>query len=43
MFLSIGLGHTAFLSDLNKDLIETYIAIRDIPNDIISILSTYKN
>lgn len=43
MFLSIGLGHTAFLSDLNKELIETYIAIRDTPNEIISILSTYKN
>ncbi len=43
MFLSIGIGHTSYLSDLNKELIETYIAIRDIPNDIISILSTYKN
>ena len=43
MFLSIGLGHMSFLSDLNKELIETYIAIRDIPYDIISILSTYKN
>ena len=43
MFLSIGVEHMAFLSDLNDELIETYMAIRDVPYEIISILANYRN
>jgi DNA adenine methylase len=33
----------AFLSDINNDLINTYIQIRDSVEDVISFLATYKN
>lgn len=31
----------AFLSDINCELIETYRAVRDIPNEVLSLLQTY--
>lgn len=43
IFLSLNVEHTAYLSDLNKELIDTYIAIRDIPEEVIRVLSTFKN
>lgn len=43
IFLSINPTKKAFLSDLNKELIETYIAVRDWPEQIIDLLETYKN
>ncbi|WP_458368838.1 DNA adenine methylase [Pseudomonas mandelii] len=33
----------AFLSDINSDLINAYISVRDNPNELISILSGYEN
>jgi len=41
VFLSIKPSQQAFLSDLNEDLIKTYIALRDSPYDIIKVLCTY--
>lgn len=43
VFLSIKPSQQAFLSDLNEDLIKTYIALRDSPYDIIKVLCTYSN
>lgn len=43
IFLSIKPDNTSYLSDLNKELIDTYITLRDNPNDIIKFLSSYKN
>jgi DNA adenine methylase len=43
MFLSIGYRHRSFLSDLNTELIETYIALRDYPEELIQELQSYKN
>lgn len=42
VFFSLKPLKTAFLSDLNKDLIETYICLKNRPEDIIKILKTYK-
>lgn len=33
----------AVLSDLNKELIETYQAIKEIPTPVVNILATYEN
>jgi DNA adenine methylase len=33
----------AFLSDVNSRLIETYLIVRDKPNDLISVLSAWEN
>ena len=35
--------NNAYLSDLNPDLIETYICVRDQVENIISVLSTFEN
>lgn len=43
IYLALQTNHLAFLSDLNKELIDTYIAIRDIPNEVIDILTSFKN
>lgn len=43
VFLHIGSSKKNFLSDLNKDLIETYLALKENPLDIISELRKYKN
>lgn len=42
VFLSIKPANISYLSDLNQELIDTYITLRDEPNNIIEILSTYK-
>jgi len=43
IFLSINPTKKSYLSDLNKELIELYIAVRDDPTKIIDLLKTYKN
>lgn len=43
IFLSINPNKKSYLSDLNKELIETYMAVRDCPAQIIDMLKTYKN
>jgi DNA adenine methylase len=43
LFLSINPDHQSFLSDLNSELIETYITLRDFPEELIQELQTYKN
>ena len=43
IFLSIRPQKQAFLSDLNEELIKTYIALRDTPHDVIRVLYTYSN
>ncbi len=43
IFLSINPGKKAFLSDLNKELIDTYKTLRDNPEGIINVLKTYHN
>ena len=43
VFLSLSPQKKAYLSDLNEDLINTYIAIKNDPNNIIKILETYLN
>jgi len=42
-FLSINHQNISFLSDLNSDLIDTYVELRDHPERIIEILLTYQN
>lgn len=43
IFLSIQPQGISYLSDLNQELIETYITLRDYPNEVIRVLSTYQN
>ena len=43
IFLSLNPSKEAFLSDLNKELIETYIEVKEHPDQIIEILKSYKN
>jgi DNA adenine methylase len=43
LFLSINPDHQSFLSDFNSELIETYITLRDYPEELIQKLQTYKN
>lgn len=43
IFFSLTPPKHAYLSDVNAELIETYIAVRDMPEDVINILSTYPN
>jgi DNA adenine methylase len=43
MFLSINPSKKSFLSDLNKDLIDTHIAIKEYPEQVINILKTFQN
>jgi len=38
-----GLLKNAVISDINQELIDTYLAIRDRPMDVIKILSTFPN
>lgn len=42
-FFSVGSGHQAYLSDFNKELIETYQALRDSVEDVINIMRTFSN
>lgn len=43
VFFGIAPSKTSFLSDLNSDLIDTYIQIRDHPEDVSRHLRRYKN
>lgn len=43
VFLGIDFGGHSYLSDLNADLIETYAAVRDAPEDVWKRLRRYKN
>lgn len=43
IFLYIKPQNQSYLSDLNQELIDTYITLRDEPHDIIKTLSIYKN
>ena len=43
VFLSIHPENSAFLSDLNNELIITYSAVKDNPEKVIKILKTFKN
>ncbi len=43
IFLSINPKGKAFLSDLNKELIETYSTLKTEPEQIINVLRTFKN
>lgn len=43
IYLSINPQKEAFLSDLNKELIETYIEVKENPDRLIEILKTYEN
>jgi DNA adenine methylase len=43
IYLGLPSGTSAFLSDTNQDLIETYEQVRDHPDEIAQILSTHVN
>jgi len=43
IFLAINPKQIAFLSDLNKELVDTYKVLKENPEGIIKILRTYKN
>jgi len=43
IFFSISPQRTSYLSDLNKELIVTYQAVREDPYAIINLLKTYEN
>jgi DNA adenine methylase len=43
VFLSLQPPKKSFLSDLNKDLIDTYISVQSDTDKIIQVLRTYKN
>ena len=42
IFFSLEEKHKSFLSDINKDLVNTFKEVRDNPKRIISILKTYQ-
>ena len=43
VFFSVDIPKHAYLSDINEDLIETYIEVRDHPNEVIKELKRLKN
>lgn len=43
IFFSLEIPNIAYLSDINEDLINAYIQIRDNPNKVFEILSQYPN
>lgn len=43
IFLSVNPTNRAYLSDLNKELIDTYSTLKTDPEGIIKVLDTYKN
>ena len=43
MFFGVRPGGTAFLSDLNEELIETYVTVRDAPADVWRELRKHEN
>lgn len=43
LFFALNPPNESFLSDVNSELIETYINLRDFPENVISELSEFKN
>lgn len=43
VFFSIGIPKHAYLSDINAELIETYMEVKDHPNEVIKELKLLKN
>lgn len=43
VFFGVDFGGHSYLSDLNADLIETYLAVRDAPEDVWHRLRRYRN
>lgn len=43
IFFSLTPPKHAYLSDINEELIDTYIAIRDVPGDVIQALQMFNN
>ena len=43
IFFALDIPKNAYLSDMNEELIETYIAIRDNPQETIDILLSFEN
>lgn len=43
IFFSLQPRHNSYLSDINSELIDSYISIRDNPNEVIEILKSYTN
>lgn len=43
IYLAVNPPNEVFLSDLNQELIDTYIAIRDFPEEVIAELREYEN
>lgn len=43
VFLSLNITKKAFLSDLNEELINTYLSVKRSPNEVINILKNYSN
>lgn len=43
IFLSLQPQKESYLSDLNKDLIDTYVSVKNDPKKIIQVLKTFKN
>lgn len=43
VFFGVDFGGNSYLSDLNSDLIETYTAVRDAPEEVWKRLRLYKN
>jgi DNA adenine methylase len=43
IFFSMELHHMSYLSDINKELVDTFCAVRDDPHKIISYLRNYKS
>ncbi|WP_040214920.1 DNA adenine methylase [Clostridium polynesiense] len=43
VFFALQHNKKAYLSDINEELIDSYITIRDFPNEVIELFSKYKN
>lgn len=43
IFFSLILSKHAYLSDINAELIDTYVAVRDMPDDVICALQLLRN
>ncbi|BCJ97578.1 DNA adenine methylase [Anaerocolumna chitinilytica] len=43
IFFALELPKHVYLSDLNDELVNAYIQVRDVPDDVIEIMSTYNN
>lgn len=43
IYFSLEHNHTAILSDINEELINTYKVVKEYPEELLNILSTYEN